>query len=68
MEQTMTDCRLINLKEVSKRTNIGMNTLYHLSNMPGFPRIKLTQKKHLYDVEEVIRWLKNKTQDGEAVM
>ena len=67
MEQMTLEKKLVKRKQLCEILSLGANTFYSLATLPGFPRIKITEQLHLYDPDDVSKFLKDRTQNGEVI-
>lgn len=51
----------LTVAELAKYLNLGINATYRLVKQPGFPAIKIGEKRYLTPVKAVDKWLEEQT-------
>lgn len=59
------DSATLTVAELAKYLNIGINAAYRLVKQPGFPSIKMGEKRYLIPVKAIDKWMEE--QAGKTV-
>ncbi len=65
-EEIMRTDRLWNVREAAEFLGLSAGTVYHLASQRRIPRVKLSARCLRFQPDEIIEWVKQKSEKGDV--